>query len=51
MRQVIDWKKIHEIAANDPEYEFHWKYDGSSEISLKEDVWSSVKGYVRKEQL
>ena len=29
MRQVIDWKKIHEIAANDPEYEFHWKYDGS----------------------
>lgn len=30
---------------------YHWKYDGSSEISLKEDVWSSVKGYVRKEQL
>ena len=29
MRQVIDWKKIHETAANDPEYEFHWKYDGS----------------------
>ena len=27
---------------------YHWKYDGSSEISLKEDVWNSVKSFVKK---
>ena len=29
---------------------YHWRYDGSSEIALKEEVWNSVKPYVRKEQ-
>jgi len=26
---------------------YHWKSDGSDELSLKEDVWNSVKRYVK----
>ena len=26
---------------------YHWNSDGSDEISLKRDVWNSVKGYVK----
>ena len=26
---------------------YHWKYDGSSEMKLKEEVWESVKPYLK----
>lgn len=26
---------------------YHWKYDGSDEIALKEEVWNSVKFYLK----
>ena len=27
---------------------YHWKSDGSDEISLKRDVWNAVKSYVKQ---
>jgi len=27
---------------------YHWKYDGSDEIRLKEEVWSEVKQYCKR---
>ena len=29
MRQIIDWEKIQNVAADDGNFVFHWKYDGS----------------------
>ena len=26
---------------------YHWKYDGSDEINLKEEVWYAVKRYCK----
>lgn len=33
--------------SRDSQQSYHWKYDGSSEVLLKEEVWNSVKPYVK----
>ena len=35
------------VIRRDSQQSYHWKSDGSDEISLKRDVWNSVKGYVK----
>jgi hypothetical protein len=30
---------------------YHWISDGRDELALKEDVWNSVKGYVKKRNI
>ncbi len=39
------------IIKRNSQQSYLWKSDGSDEISLKRDVWNSVKGYVKKRNI
>lgn len=54
MRQVVDWEKIEDIAGVDPDYIFHWKYDGTYDqgdimalSKLSDNKLSEVVGFMK----
>ena len=53
MRQIIDWEKIQNVAADDVNFVFHWKYDGSYDqgdfvklMKYKDNKLAEVIGYM-----
>ena len=53
MRQIIDWEKIQNVAADDVNFVFHWKYDGSYDqgdfvklMKYRDNKLSEVIGYM-----
>lgn len=53
MRQIIDWEKIQNVAADDVNFVFHWKYDGTYDqgdfvklMKFKDNKLAEVVGYM-----
>lgn len=53
MRQIIDWEKIQNVAADDVNFVFHWKYDGSYDqgdfvklMKYRDNKLAEVVGYM-----
>lgn len=53
MRQIIDWEKIQNVAADDVNFVFHWKYDGTYDqgdfvklMKFKDNKLAEVIGYM-----
>ena len=42
------WGMFSKIIRRNTYQSYHWRSDGSDEISLKRDVWNAVKSYVKQ---